>query len=142
MTQLAISRFKQAEYERTVYSVVPEHETPFDAVIQPEYWAHVSARMRPGDRIEVQAEDGSYWAELLVRDAGRLFAKVAVLRKVELNEEDVTGDMPAATEFAIKWRGPHHKWCVLRGVDLVKAECQTRGEASTWLADHMKALAR
>ena len=142
MTQLAISRFKQAEYERTVYSVVPEHGTPFDAVTEPDYWAHVSARMRPGDRIEVQAEDGSYWAELLVRDAGRLFAKVSVLRKVDLDEETVTGELPVSSDMTIKWRGPHLKWCVLRGNDAIKEHCQTKGEAGSWLSDHIKALAK
>lgn len=143
MTQLAVSRCKQAEYERRVWDVVPEANTPFEALIEPQYWAHVSAKMRPWDHIEVRSEDGSYFAELLVQDAGRLFAKVAVLRKHDLRAIDVGEADAVSTGHEIKHAGPYAKWRVIRLADksMLKDKFETKGAAQSWLAEHLKGLA-
>lgn len=140
MTQLQPDRMQLAEFARAVYTVVPEVDTPFDALLDPGYWAHVAAKLAPWARIEVQAEDGSYFAELLVQDAGRLFAKVAVLRHVELTAVEVTG-MTSAAGYAVKWRGPKLKWSVMRGGDALKDELPSKDEANNWLTGHLKAVA-
>ena len=97
MTQLASNRLHLAEHRRNIFDVVPEHGTPFEELLKDSYWAHVSAKLKPGDHIEVRAEDGSYYAELIVQDAGRLYAKVAklvhvVLDAVEVREGSLTAD--------------------------------------------------
>lgn len=140
MTQLAINRLQQAEYQRTVYRVVPELNTPYEELFDPQYWAHVSAKFRPGDRIEVEAEDGSYYAELRVMDAGTLYAKVAELRKVDFDDNVVVGDSPAMSGYEVKWRGPIMKWSVLRGKDSIREGEQTKGAAHSWLAEHIKVV--
>lgn len=141
MTQLQITRFESAEHQRNLWCAVPEAGTPFEAVLTPAYWAHISARLRPWDRIEVMPEDGSYFAELLVQDAGRLYAKVAMLRHLKLEMVEVRGEDGGA-DYEIKWAGPVKKWRVMRKSD--KAELRdrfsTQGEASSWLAQHIKTV--
>lgn len=138
MTQLASNRLHFAEHRRNIFVVTPEHDTPFEEILKDGYWAHVSAKMKPGDRIEVMAEDGSYFAELIVQDAGRLYAKVATLRHVKLDAVEVTEGGMAAGGLEVKWQGPQLKWCVLRGKDRLK-EGLDKGSAVQWMNSHKAA---
>lgn len=147
MTKLHASRFKSAELVRLVHDIVPEAGTPFEDILKPEYWAHVAQSLRPWARIEVRAEDGSYFAELLVVNCGRLWAKVAVLRKVDLGDM-ASEAVPANPDpsFSVMWRGPHAKHAVMRlgkagGKEVLREGFETKDEAATWMADHIKALA-
>lgn len=140
VTQLQPARFKQADYVRNVFRIVPEHGTPFDATLDPAYWAHVAASLKPLDEIVVHAEDGSYYGRLLVRDAGRLYAKVAPLEYHDLDPVEVTqGGPPPAAGYEVKWRGPQLKWCVLRGKDVLR-EGMEKGPALAWLNEHLKTV--
>lgn len=128
MTQLQTGRFKLAEHMRNVFHVVPEAGTPFEALLEQGYWAHISVNLKPGSKIEVHAEDGTYYAELLVRDAGRLYAKVMPIIHVAFDEVTVSqGDFEAAG-YSVKFQGPHLQWCVLRGTDRLKDK-MTKQEA-------------
>lgn len=141
MTQLATDRIQFAQHMRNVWYVTPEFGTPVEALLDPQYWAHVSAKFKPRDRIEVDAEDGSYFVELRVEDAGRLFAKVVVLRRCDfvasVEKEEQT------PEYKIMWAGPHAKWRIVRSTDkgLVKDGLETRSAAELYLASHVKAMA-
>lgn len=138
---LHASRFKSAEHVREVWDVVPDTGTPFEALLQPDYWVHIAKYLKPWSRIEVRAEDGSYFAELIVRESGRLFAVVDVLRKVELGKAKT----PAVTdpEFTVEYAGPHHKWRVIRSKDKTVMEkgFETKEAAELWRLNHNKALA-
>ena len=140
MTQLQPARLKFAEHERNLWFVVPEAGTPFEALLDPAYWAHVSAKFKPCDEITINAEDGAYYARLLVQDAGKLYAKVAQIEYVELDKVEVTQGGVALEGHFVKWRGPIHKWCVLRGIDVLK-EGMTKAEATGWLQQYSKTLA-
>lgn len=138
MTQLASNRLELAETKRNVFHVTPEAGTPFEAVLTDKYWAHVSAYLKPGSRIEVVAEDGRYWADLLVRDAGKLYAKVSVLNLIELDAVEVKEGGTTVEGFEVKWCGPKLKWCVLRGQDRLK-DGMEKGQAVQWMQNHAKA---
>ena len=140
MTQLMPVRLKFAEHERNQWFVVPEEGTPFEALLDPAYWAHVSAKFKPCDIIEIHAEDGAYYGRLLVQDAGKLYAKVAKLEHVELDKVDVVQGGVALVGHEVKWRGPIHKWCVVRGIDVLKEGMQ-KSEAIAWLGQYGKTLA-
>lgn len=138
MTQLAPNRFKTADSQRNIFHVVPEAGTPFEALLTDKYFAHVSAFLKPGSRIEVIAEDGKYWADLLVRDAGKLYAKITVLNHVELEPVEVREGGLSAEGMEVRWCGPKLKWCVLRGKDRLKDEMD-KGQAIQWMQSHAKA---
>jgi len=133
------SRFGSADQKRNIWHVVPEDGTVFDDVLAPVYWAHLASRLRPTDRIEVHAEDGSYFAELVVRSVGNLHAKVQVIRKIDF---DVA--VEAATDIAgheVMWKGPHHRHAVVRGKDIIQGGFETKDAAFSWLATNAKSLA-
>lgn len=132
MTQLATNRFDLSinGIRHNVFRCRPELKTPIAALLEQGFWAHVSAKLRMGDIIEVLPEDCSYFAKLLVRDAGKLYAKVAVIEHVELNKADE--DIQVAG-YEIKWRGPTHKFGVIRGKDVLKDGFVDKAEAKAWI---------
>lgn len=84
-TALTPNKLAQAEFQRVIYSVTPELGTTILDVLDPKYWVHVAAQLRPRCRIEVLAEDNSWFAELLVASADKTWASVALLRYVDLS---------------------------------------------------------
>lgn len=134
------SRFKPADTARNIWVIVPEAAVKYEDILDPTYWAHIAARLRPMDRIEVFAEDGSYWAELLVISAVRLSAKVIELRKQELSPSDASA---GANDFVVQWKGPHHKHAVVRLKDkqALQTGFETKEDAMAWLASNSKSLA-
>lgn len=139
VTQLAPRRMQLAEHARQVWHITPEKDTPLDAVLEPKYWAHVSMQMKPGDHIEVLAEDGTWFAELIAIDPGRLYCKVALLRKAVLEKVDVEGGELAGLQ--IRHRGALKKWCVIRENDVIQAELGSKEAARAWALEHLKAMA-
>jgi hypothetical protein len=142
MTQLASNRLELSinGIRHNIFRVTPEMGTPPAALLDPHYWAHSSAKLRIGDIIEVLAEDGSYFAELLVRDVGNLFAKVAFKSPVMVfSDEAETAETP--TGYEVKWRGPKAKFGVLHGKDVLKDGFVDKTEAHAWLDDLVKKAA-
>ena len=136
MTALLQDRLKQAEYTRNVFSVVPEFGTKLEDMLKPEYWAHTGAKLHPTDRIEVIAEDNTWFAELFVVSCARNWAKVTTLRFVELAES--TPDETPAIEYKINWGGQNVKHRVVRLSDnaTIKDGFASAAEAKKWLADY------
>lgn len=135
MTQLTPRNFKAAEVVRNHWVADPEFGTPPEALLDKAYWAHVSAQLRRGDIITALAEDNSYWSELLVLDAGKLFAKVVQLRCVQITSAQML-NVEVPEGFEIKFRGPK-KWSVLRGKDVL-VEDKDKAGAEQWLKEHLK----
>lgn len=137
MTQLTPRKFKQSASVRNLWHAEPEFETPADALLKPDYWAHVSSMLRCGDIIVALAEEKTWWMEMLVLDAGKLFAKVIELRRINITQAQML-NVPVPGGFEIKFRGPR-KWSVLRGKDVL-VEDKEKPEAEGWLRDHIAAL--
>lgn len=135
MTQLTPRNFKAAEVVRNQWVALPEFGTPPEALLDKAYWAHVSAQLTRGDIISALAEDNSYWSELLVLEAGKLFAKVVQLRCIQITSAQML-NMSVPDGYEIKFRGPK-KWSVLRGSDVLK-DGMDKAAAEQWLTDHVK----
>lgn len=137
-------RFKLAESVRRTHVVTPHHGTTLEEVMKPEYWAHIAAELKAGSHIEVVAEDGSWFAELFVVHAERLWAKMALLRKVDLVATATEVNPADFEEFYVKWSGPVSKFRVHRKKDkeVLRDNFETADAANAWLADHKKAMAR
>jgi hypothetical protein len=133
---------KTREFENQDHVVTVEHGNTIDDVLRPEFWSHVAPKLRPYDEIRVRADDGTFYARVLVLSCGRNWAKVHQLEHHRLTSKDV--DMSQAAQFEgydVKWRGPHCKWSVVRKADnvVVIEKLDSQAEATTWLADHLKA---
>lgn len=115
------------------WSVKPKHGTTIEQMLDPAYWAHTSRRLRPLDRLEAVSEDGSWYAEFIVLSQGDNWARVHVLRRVELADSTPIED----ANHEVKWGGPARNFMVVRRSDsaiLVKdlASAQVAGD---WIRD-------
>lgn len=126
---------QQAEHAIMVWAHVAAAGVPLEAVTAPAYWAHVSKKLAAGHRIEVRAEDGAWWANLIVLASGRMQARVAVLQHVALNDADAP---EAPSGFEVKFRGPC-KWSVIREADgaVMVEKLASKGDAQDWMAANL-----
>lgn len=137
---LIASRFQNSEHARTVWRVVAEEGTTLDDVRKPIFWAHVAHTMARFDKIEVLADDETWYAELMVRDCGRGFASTVVLSHIEFEANEA--DKPTSTEgFEIGWKGVKRRFVVIREADrtLVKEELPNKAAAMAWVQEFVRA---
>lgn len=110
---LHASRFGLADQKRNVWRAVLPAEVEYADIQDPSYWAHTSMKLRAGDIIEVTTEDARFYAEMLVRDAGHLFATVEEIRFVSFEvPEDASADNSAG--LSVEYGGRYHKYRVVR----------------------------
>lgn len=134
MAKILAPQFKEAEFSRRVWCAAPERGLGVDDLLQPSYWAHVAKTVRPGDRIEAVAHDGSWFAEFYVISAGANEVRVVSLRVASLTAQSVT------VEYEVKFRG-RAKWSVLRMTDkaVMVDGLDDEKAANDWLAQHQAA---
>jgi hypothetical protein len=136
---------KEQEFQRTVWVATALENTEPQDMLKPEYWAHVSAQLKPWDRIEVRANDGAWLAELLVLETARNWARVHILNAYKLTTGDVSLTQSEIkgrySEFRIEHMGPHDKWCIIRRSDNQKLHegGESQDAAMRWLDDRIKA---
>ena len=135
------TRFQAAEYARQDWVVNVEDGTTINDVLDPAYWAHVSAQMKPYDRIEARLESGEWLLELLVLSADRNWARVHVLQKYDLVATEQVA--PPAQKYIVKWRGPQHKHSVVRISDgeVISKDHDTAEIAAQWLRNYEQVTA-
>lgn len=135
-------RMQLAEQMRNIYRLIVPNEAQLKDVLEPGFYVHLAKKLRPGDRIEIKPDDGSYFAEVEVQDVGGGYAKVALLREVKL--ETVTRSAASILPgHSTEWGGEHIKWRVIRESDrrVLKDQLPTQTDALNWLSNHAKAQA-
>lgn len=150
LTQLDPGKLEQAEFVRTAYcATVPQGVRP-EHLADPAFWAHHAAKLSPWAKIEVRAEDGSWYGEFIVLDCSRTWAKVhPVVGPVFLT----TGDMSLTQaegvsidkDISEKAKGykveftPTTRWRVVRVSDSAAVDSNrvTRDDAEKWLRAHI-----
>lgn len=136
-------KFNSAEFRRNEWFAAPEAGTTLEQILDPDFWSHVSGRVKPLDIIEVLPEDASFYARLMVTSCSRIHAKVVVLYHKSLVDAGVAEPTPDdAGQYEVKWLGPSGKFGVLRTKDkhTVKSGFSTKPEAEIYLQDYVKAL--
>lgn len=113
--------------------------TPFENVLEPEFWSQVAYKLRPGDEITIHTDDMTYTGRLYVRDVSKpsmsslpnraVVAKLAFLQLGPLEK-----DLRTKTHEA-KFMGPHLKWCVIALDDqaVLKDGFSTAEDAQGWM---------
>jgi hypothetical protein len=129
-------RMGLAEQVRQDWVVNAEQGTSVADVMDPQYWAHMAAHLQPWDRIDVRLETGEWLLELLVINKGRNWAQVHMLAQHDLETRAET--MPAAQKHKVEWKGPQHKWCVIRLADseMIQRELGSKEAANAWLSTY------
>lgn len=136
-------KFGLAEHRRATYVAIVPRGTTKETIEDPTFWAHVSAKIRPWSHIEVQAEDGTFYAELLVLACDRTWARVKLLCFHNLTSSDISQTQAAQInkDYEIKHRGSK-RWSVVRRSDnaLLQEGLLSEEDASKWLAVHLNTL--
>jgi len=135
------ARMRECEFQRTVYTATAFENTDPKDLLDPEYWTHVAEQFKPFDKVEVRADDGSWYAELLVLETSRRWTRMHMLSKHNLTTGDVSLSQSKLQEYAVEFKGPHKKHCVIRLSDqeIIHEGEETKGGAHTWLAGRIKA---
>jgi len=134
------SRMRLAEYDRQEWIVNAEPGHTIEDLMKPGYWAHMAQQMTAYDHIEVRAEDGSWVAELLVVQVDRMWAKVVLKSKFDFT---VTEDPEELNQHVVEWKGPQHRFAVIRTSDRekIKDGFQNKEEAAAWMREHERVIA-
>jgi len=138
------TRFRPAEFHRSVWSATVEHGTDARKVFDPKFWAHLASTLKVGDRIEIETDSREWFAEVYVVEVGTAFARVRPLRFVDLAEEAPAGaGVPGDVDFEVKWMGPARKWGVVRLSDkaAIYSDLPSKDAAQAKLAQHVRPVA-
>lgn len=140
---LNATRKHLAEHQRNIWHVDVEIGTTAEDLLNPAYWAHNARELRVLDRIEAHSEDGTWFAEYLVQDAGMNFAKVAMLRKCELAAVTPQGSTALLIGHVVEYGGKHAQFRVVREVDrkVLKDGLKTKADAFVWLDNYGRSIA-
>ena len=130
-----------AEQWRQEWVVNAEEGTSIEDVMEPAYWAHVSADMEQFDRVEVRMETGEWTADMIVTGVGRNWATVHLIQKHDLAAPSLSL-INAASSHEVVWRGAQHKWGVRRLSDkeVIQSGFADKGTAQAWLNDHERKI--
>lgn len=132
-------RMQLAEYQRNDWVVTAEQGTVPEDLINPAYFAHMAAQLKPYDHIEVRIDDNSWLAALVVLEVDRNWARVKITSFTSLVEGDDNIER-ASKAHSVEFKGPHFKWSVIRlsDGDKIKTGCSSRAEANAWLTEFEK----
>lgn len=121
------------------HEVVPPAGTPLEDLLRPEFFSNVSQKLKAGDTVLALPRDASWYAELIVWDAGRNWAQVSVrFAQARPMFEGVAG---VDDEFEIR-RDPIDGIMVVRratGTKL-KSNFANHSDAQSWIRDHQRVL--
>lgn len=117
MTPVRESAMQLSRQTYVSYTVQLKSGTTLEDALKPEFWVHLGHKLRPCDQLELLPEDMSFYAKVIVKDAGRLWANVALLQVVDLDPIGTISQEPMLDEYDVQWSGPHDKFRVIRKSD-------------------------
>lgn len=142
--QLGPANLNNAEYLRVSYVGYVDCGTTVEDILQPQYWAAHAVKLKPWDKIELRWEDGTQYAEAIVLDCSRTWAKVHIMLHETLTtpktslqqEERIAATQAMIALHEVKFRGPR-LWSVVRRSDgaVLKEGVQQKDDATAWLRE-------
>ncbi len=132
------ARFAAAQGARNIHRYIMPREDQLADLLETDYWGHVQARFNVNDRIEVNPDDGSFYAELMVRSTTFGYVVTAVINFVEF--DGPVNKLTVPEEYLIKFDGPYLKWQVKRFDQVMVEKLETKDLAQTWLKNHLRDL--
>lgn len=127
----------------SVYQCIAEEAHTAEDAQTPGYWAHVAAmrKLRTNDEFHVRNETGAWMLDLVVVEAGQRFARVKVLRTVDV-EQPAETDKPLET-VKVEYKGPVKKHCIIRLSDreIVKEGIAMKADAIREAGEYEQRLA-
>lgn len=138
MHQIRPAEIALAESKRNIWSCIVPSNVTIEALQSPDFWPLVANNFNRRDLIEVQPEDGRWWAQFLVRDTGLNYAVVHLLHKINLLPLHVQTVDALPSGHTCEFLGPERQWGILRGSEVLRAEFPTKGEACQWIIEALR----
>lgn len=127
---------EDAGYVRNIWHVKPDNNTKVEDILKPEYWAHLSKKLKAGDLIQLVPADRHYFVEVFVLASANNWAKVVPLRHEILVEDN---DDSQVDGYVVQYAGGH-QWRVKQGDEILTKGHEDKASASNWLINHMKEI--
>lgn len=116
-------------------------EENMQLIATPEFWTAVGGHMASLDRLEVVSDDLDFYAQFIVL---RSNATDGVVLKPLIG---IALDSVAPRDTALRdptgmraeYKGPHRKWCVFRGDDVLIDKLQSEQAALQWISTQTQA---
>ena len=127
-------RLKLMEHAHNFWSVhAPAGSIP-DDVSKSDFWSLMSAKLRPFDKFEVLADDGTWLVEGIIKSCSRSWAEIHIREVVELGKP---ADPSVSKLYKAEWKGPERRWCVIRIKDgaILQDQIETAIQANQWLIE-------
>lgn len=143
--QLSPRGLQLTQHSRTEYHVTVNIGVTLKDVAKPEFWEHHAKRLRPADIIEMNCEDMTWAARLLVRHKSGNAVLVGVMSAVKFVSEDKAEVAPEEPKYIIGWQvGPRKHKVRLNepGSEWIGDGHDTKEEAQNWITQQEKALER
>lgn len=146
MNPIQSSRLSQAEFKRVTMYASPEAGTQPEDLLEEEYWKHVRRQVVPGTKIEVFAEDGAFYAEMIVLGVTDSGLQVAYLFEPRKFAQSAVADIDFQGH-TLRYAGTHRQWVVIRkarkGKDsmLLRDGFKNAEDARTYVKEQAKAQA-
>lgn len=139
--KLSTNGLKTAEFSHTNYDVTPGPGVAPEMLLQPSYWGHVAAKLRPRDEITAIPVDGAWYARYLVLHADKVSARLILLEQKPL--EQVKPEDTEIETHRVEWGSPAVKWRVIRKADkaVVKDGFDSKDLATAWMHTNLSAKA-
>ncbi len=141
-------RLTMATAIRRVFHYTVESGKSVDDTIamlgKPMFWSKVGNLLRPLDHVEVVDDNQSFFAECIVLRADNADGVVLKLLRGVMLDGAGTSDtiMRDRTGMQAVYKGPHLKWCVLRGDDVLSDRHQSEAAAHAWINQQTRAHAK
>lgn len=127
-----------AESKRITHHVTLPCGIALEDLTIPDFWSEAAPKLHRRDLIEVEPEDGAWWALLLVREVGVEHAKLAVLQKIDFPSSQASvDDLPLG--HTVQFLGPKRRWAAMRNTQILRPGFTTKGEAVSWLNETLRA---
>lgn len=141
-------RVRPAEVVRREWACTVEQGVTREDLSSPEFWSLKAREFKPYDRLEVRADDGTFFAEYLILTCDRTWAKVQELSWHNLGTQDISltesQEIERKSKYSVHWRGPHLLFCVERNdggkVERLRDKLRDKSEAVKYLEEHLKTV--
>ena len=134
-----------SQHARTGYTVTVDIGVTLKDVLFPEFWEHHKT-LRPADIIEVNCEDMTWTARLLVRYKTGNAIVVGVLSSTKFgSDKKIKASSSEKPKYITEWNVGRRKHMVRlneSGSESIGDGHNTKEEAQSWITNHEKALAR
>lgn len=130
MAHIIPSKLKLAEHARNEFRITATSDQTIELFRNPVSWAHLAHLLKAGDKVEVFAEDRTWYAEGIVTSVKTAAATIQFYAHEQFDKAADQDKKDDGKPYYIKFAG-QAKWRVIRKEDeeVMEGNIQTKEEA-------------